>query len=495
MISLLLTAPFLLPLATALLTVLVPSGGARKGVAFGGALASLLVAACLVAEVASEGVLRVAIGGWEAPFGIELVADALSAAMVLITALVALLALLFQESDADPAETSGYFHPLFFVLIAGVGGTFVTGDLFNLYVWFEVMLLSALGLLAFGGRVRNLDATVKYFVLNATGTLAFLFAVAFLYAATGQLNFAALAEASRPDDAARWLPFVSLLLVAFLVKAGAFPVFSWLPASYPVLPAPVLALFAGLLTKVGVYALLRTAAHVFPTAPVIFFEILGWLSVFAMIVGALGAIYHYDVRRILAFHIVSQVGYMLFGLALHTQGAQVATAFYVLHHIAAKSNLFLLAAVVARTAGSYDLRRIGGLYAARPGLALLFLVSALSMVGVPPLSGFWAKLMLLREGIAEGRYVWTAAALLTGFLTLFSMMKIWFAAFLEAHPAGVDAPKPLARATPAYAAIACFATVTIALGLFPEPVLEFLARAFGASDPTEALASLAEGAR
>jgi multicomponent Na+:H+ antiporter subunit D len=402
---------------------------------------------------------------------------------------------LFQESDADAAEPRRELHPLLFVLLGAVGGTFITGDLFNLYVWFEVMLLSALGLFALGGEGRNLDATAKYFVLNAVGTIFFLISIGLIYASTGHLNFTALARASELEGAARWLPFVSLLIVAFLVKAGAFPVFAWLPASYPVLPAPVLALFAGLLTKVGVYAVLRMRYDVFSEMPGLVSEALGWVASASMIIGALGAIYHWDMRRILAFHIVSQVGYMLFGVAIGTNGASVATLYYVLHHILAKSNLYLVAAVVARLTGSYDLRRCGGLYTTHPGLSLVFLVSALSMVGVPPLSGFWAKLMLLREGVAEGRYTWTFAALVAGFLTLYSMMKIWFEAFLKARPHERVEPRGAPRLGPAYVAIVGFAALTVLLGIAPEPVIRYLESGAVSVPPTQAVAWVLEGSR
>ena len=472
--SLLLASPILLPLATSLACALASSGRARRWLGFAGAAALLLATVALVWLVGQEGAQRVALGGWDAPYGIELVLDAVSAPMTLITAVVLLCALLYGESDADPPPRSGELHPLLFALIAGVGGTFVTGDLFNLYVWFEVMLLSALGLLARGGDRASLDASMKYFVLNAVGTIVFLVGIGLVYAGTGHLNYGALADAASREGAERWLPFVSLLTVAFLVKAGAFPVFAWLPASNPALPAPLLALFAGLLTKVGVFALLRTHGSVFAAAPSLIFEAVGWLGAASMIVGALGAIYHYDMRRILSFHIVSQVGYMLFGIALATEEAGVATLYYVIHHIAAKSNLFLLAGVIAAISGSYDLRRCGGLYASRPGLALLFLVAALSMVGMPPLSGFWAKWMLLREGVQGGRVVWTSAALLTGFLTLVSMMKIWFEAFLREAPEGARPEVSQRRLGPAYGSIAAFASITIALGLAPEPVLRFL---------------------
>jgi multicomponent Na+:H+ antiporter subunit D len=493
--GLLLVAPILIPLATGLACALVERARVRRVVAHVGMGTLLAATIALVHLVATQGTQRLSLGGWDAPFGIELFADPMSAAMTLITAVVALLTAVFQESDADSVEAGPAFHPLLFVLLGAVGGTFVTGDLFNLYVWFEVMLLSALGLFALGGEPRNLDATAKYFVLNAVGTIFFLITIGLLYASTGHLNFTALARASELEGAARWLPFVSLLIVAFLVKAGAFPVFAWLPASYPVLPAPVLALFAGLLTKVGVFAVLRMLHDVFTGTPALVYEALGWVASASMIVGALGAIYHWDMRRILAFHIVSQVGYMLFGIAIGTDGASVATLYYVLHHIAAKSNLFLVAAVVARLTGSYDLRRCGGLYTSRPGLALVFLVSALAMVGVPPLSGFWAKLMLLREGVAEARYAWTFAALLTGFLTLYSMMKIWFEAFLKERPGEHVESRDAPRLAPAYAAIIGFAAVTVLLGVAPERVIRYLESTTTLIPSAEAVASTSEGSR
>jgi multicomponent Na+:H+ antiporter subunit D len=472
-VGLLVTTPLLVPLATALVTLLAAGQPKlQRLLSLAGVFLLLACTLALLARVDEAGSVRVAFGGWEAPFGIEFAADRLGASMAVITAIMGAATLVFQLSDADPAPESATLLPLVHALLAGVGGAFITADLFNLYVWFEVMLIAALGLLAHGAGARHLDATLKYFVLNALGTLLLLMAIAWMYGATGQLNFAALERAGQAD-VLRLAPFIVALAVAFLIKSGAFPVYAWLPASYHTLPAPLAALFAGLLTKVGVYAVLRLLGDLFVASPQMIYEALGWIAVATMVFGVLGAAWHWDMRRILAFHIVSQIGYMLLGIALASREGTVGTVFYIIHHIIVKANLFLVAAIVFRLAGSYDLRRCGGLYAPLPWLGVLFLIPALSLVGIPPLSGFWAKFIVVRESLLQGQYVWAAAALLVGFLTLYSMMKIWFEAFWKKHPEETWRLPQGARLAPAYAATIALALLTLWIGLAPEPLAQF----------------------
>ncbi len=473
----LLIAPVIVPLGIALMTAML--GGqprARQALSLLGALALLGCAIALMVRVIEGGTLRGSFGGWDAPVGIEFAADPLGASMVLITAVMGVACLLFQRSDADPAPERATLHPLIHALLASVGGAFLTADIFNLYVWLEVMLLASLGLLALGEGRRHLDAALKYFVLNTLGTLLFLTGIAALYGLTGHLNLAALRVAGAEVEPARLLPVAALLTSALLVKAGGFPLFAWLPASYHTLPAPVLALFAGLLTKVGVYAVLRLVGDVFDLDAVAY-TVLGWIAVATMVTGVLGAAFHWDIRRILAFHIVSQIGYMLLGIALHSPEATASTVFYILHHIIVKANLFLIAAMVWRLTGSYDLRHIGGLWKARPWLGVLFLIPAMSLVGIPPLSGFWAKFILVREALVQGQAWWAAAALAVGFLTLYSMMKIWSEAFWKKHPHADWAPPPGTRLGPAWTATLGLATMTLTIGLYPEPLYRLAAHA------------------
>jgi multicomponent Na+:H+ antiporter subunit D len=387
--------------------------------------------------------------------------------LVLVAALMGAAALGFQTSDADPASPDGGLCPLIHGLLAGASGAFLTADLFNLYVWVELTLICALGLMVRGAGLRDLEATLKYFALNVAGTLL-LAAVALVYATTGHLNFDALGLAARQKDAGMLLPFVTLLLLALLIKAAAFPLYAWLPASYHVLPAPLLALFAALLTKVGAYALLRVMGDVFTGSPALLYQALGWIAVLTMVSGVLGAAYHWDMRRILAFHIVSQVGYMLLGIALACSAGSAGAMFYMWHNMVVKGGLILIPAIIFRLAGHCDLRRIGGLYAARPWRAVLFLVTALAQVGIPPLSGFWGKLLIVRESFVQGQAARGAVALGVGALTLYSMAKIWMEAFWKPHPDPAWRPAQT-RLAPAYAVATVLAALALGVGISPEP--------------------------
>lgn len=303
--SLLVLSPLLVPLGAALIAALLHRRPkVQQAASLAGGLLLLLCTVWLVAEVESVGRLTTALGGWPLPYAIEFAADRLSAIMALVAAVLGVAVLIQQTSGADPAPYSPALHPLIHGLLAGVGGAFLTADLFNLYVWFELMLIAALGLLAHGGERRHLEAAFKYLVLNLCGTLLLLTAVALIYGATGQLNFGALKTAAGGPAAGVLPVYVALLVLALLLKSAAFPLFAWLPATYHSLPAPLLALFGGLLTKVGLYALLRLLGDVFANSPAGLSEALGWIAMATMLIGVLGATYHWDLRRILAFHLL-----------------------------------------------------------------------------------------------------------------------------------------------------------------------------------------------
>jgi multicomponent Na+:H+ antiporter subunit D len=471
-------APILVPLATALLCVLtqgVPRW--QRGVSLGGSITLLLCALALLCQVVAQGTVTLVAGNWPRPFGIELAVDRLGIAFVLIAALMITVTVLWQASGVDAASPEPTLHPLLHGLVAGSCAAFMTADLFNLYVWFEVSLICALGLLAQGGTLRQLDATLKYFALNLVGTLLLLAGIALLYGATGQLNFTAIGAAAARLDTAIVLPLLGLLALAFLIKAAAFPFFAWLPASYHTLPAPVLALFAALLTKIGICALLRLLGGVFHPAPALLLNGLAWIALLSMVTGVLGAAYHWDLRRILAFHSISQIGYMLLAVALASRAGDAAAIYFAIHHSLVKAGLFLVAALICRWAGHYDLRRIGGLSATHPGLAATFLLLALALVGIPPLSGFWGKYLIVSESLAQGEYLWAGVALGVGLLTLYSMAKIWLEAFWKPHPDRSWRPPVDARLNPAHISLGLLITVTVWISLLPNGLLEFVAAA------------------
>ena len=485
----LLVLPILIPLLAALVAFLC---GRRRlmqtYVSIGASLLQMGFTGMLLVKVRQGGILAEQMGAWPAPFGITLVADHLSAVMLVVTAVIGLAANIYALADIDRRYQALGFHPFFQILIAAISGAFLTGDLFNLYVWFEVMLMASFGLLVMGGEPRQLDGGVKYVTLNLIATLMFITGLGLLFALTGTLNMADLHAKVQLSDAPGLMTTVAMLFVmAFGLKAGAFPLFFWLPASYHTPPTAIAAVFSGLLTKVGVYALLRVFSLVFVHDVATTHHLILVMACFTMLTGVLGAAVQNAFRRILAFHIVSQVGYMILGFGLFTPLALAGAVFYLVHHIIVKANLFLISGLVKRLGGHDDLKKLGGLYQRSGFVAVLFLIPAFSLAGFPPLSGFWAKFVLIQASLETGAYLSAAVALVVGLLTIYSMTKIWVAVFWEPAPAGgvamtgeTDAALPWSMLGP----VAVLAAVTLALGLGAQPLLDIaLAAAEELMDP------------
>jgi len=419
--------------------------------------------------VSGRGLLVLQAGGWPAPFGISLVADHLAAIMVVITGIMALATAVYALVDIDPAREGLGYHPLFLVLLAGINGAFLTGDLFNLYVWFEVLLISSFVLLTLGNRRAQLEGGLKYVAVNLVSSLFFLVSIGLTYGLTGTLNMADLAIAFQLADPGMVTILAMLFLVAFGIKAAIFPLFFWLPASYHTPPVAISAIFAGMLTKVGVYALIRAFTLLFTHDVGWTHTLLLWLAGLTMVTGVLGAAAQNEVRKILSFHIISQIGYMVMGLAIYTPLALAGAVFYLVHHIIVKANLFFVAGLMQRMGGSFELKRLGGLYRHSPLLAVLFIIPAFSLAGFPPLSGFWAKLVVVLAGVEAGSWGIVAVALLVGLLTIFSMTKIWQAAFWAPAPTEVqlEGRPPLRLLVP----VGALAVLTVTIGLYSTPFL------------------------
>lgn len=474
MMNFLLVAPVSVPLATLVLCLLFrPHHELVRRISVVGSAALLAVGVALVWLAASDVVLAGQFGGWQAPYGISAVIDRLSAVMVAITGAVGLATVLYGLYREGEPEVARDFHLFVHGLLCGVCGAFITADVFNLYVWFEVLLIGSFALLSLGGGRRRLAGTMTYVVLNLLATLIFLLSAGMIYSSTGTLNMGELAMIFRSGEIPPGATMaVVLMLLSFSIKAALFPVFGWLPASYHVSWTPVSALFAGLLTKVGVYALIRMVTLLWPEYGDAHVVLL-WVACATMLIGVLGAAAQMEVRRILSFHIVSQVGYMILGLALATPLAIAGAVFYLIHHIVVKANLFFVGGIAARLTGSERLVAMGGLYAKWPLLAILFAIPALSLAGIPPLSGFWAKLVLVKASL-EGGFWWAAGiALVTGILTLLSMSKIWNEAFLKPHPQGEEAIKPATDMRAAWWAVTALAAMTVVIGFAAGPVMEY----------------------
>lgn len=474
----LLALQILLPFVAAVASWLLRAGRGGQILPVLATLGSLGLAMALVAAVATEGVVAGQMSAWPAPFGITLVADYLSAAMVLITAIIGAAVTIWSLAEIGAEPRRAGFYPLLMMLLGGVTGAFLTGDIFNLYVWFEVLVIASFGLMVISNRAGAIDGAVKYVFLNLVATALFLLAAGLLYGVTGTLNMADLHQVIRglDDSQTGLITLVALLfMLSFGIKAGAFPLFFWLPASYHTPYFAVSAVFAGLLTKVGVYALIRSFTLVFDLDTGGLREILLVVACLTMVTGVLGAAAQNHIRRILSFHIISQIGYMLLGLALPGALALAGGVFYLIHHIIVKANLFLIAGIVARLGGSEELRRLGGLAARAPLLALLFLIPALSLAGLPPLSGFWAKYIILRAALAEGEAIVAVLILVVGGLTLFSMSKIWEGAFhrpAETPPGGLGDLTPGMRVA-LLGPVVALAMLTLVIGIFTQPFVEW----------------------
>jgi multicomponent Na+:H+ antiporter subunit D len=474
----LLVLPILIPFGTAILCILAWNHVLwQRMFTLAGMSGLLITGGVLLYSISENGIQATQMGGWDAPFGITLVADLFSAIMVLITGLMGFVIALYSLSSMDRNREKFGYYPLFCILLMGVCGAFLTGDIFNLYVWFEVLLISSFVLLALGGEGRQLASAIQYVTINLLSSAFFLMAAGMLYAVTGTLNMADLHEQILQVHQPGLVNILALMfLVAFGIKAAIFPLFFWLPVSYHTPPVPVSAIFAALLTKVGVYALIRVFTLLFVQDMGGIHTLMLVLAAFTMITGVLGAVAQFNFRSLLAFHIVSQIGYMLMGLGLFTPLALAGAIYFLVHNIIAKTNLFLISGVVHKTQHSYDLKKLGGLYKTHPLLAVLFLIPALSLAGLPPLSGFWGKLMLIRAGLDAGDYPIVAVALFVSLWTLYSMIKIWNEVFLK------DAPEP--SVAPVYRQSAVLlipvitlAVITVLLGLAANPVFNLVQEA------------------
>ncbi|MFY1597894.1 Na+/H+ antiporter subunit D [Micromonospora sp. WMMD737] len=433
--------PVVMPLLGAALTLLlVGRPRAQRWVSLTVLAATVAVAATLLVRSSVDGPLVVEVGGWVAPLGIVLVADQLAALMLVVSAAVTLCVLVYSigQGTADGNEETplSVYHPTYLVLTAGVCNAFLSGDLFNLYVGFEILLVASYVLLTLGSTETRIRAGTTYVVVSLLSSLIFLVAIGLVYAATGTLNLAQLVDRldALPDDIR--LVLQGMLLLAFGIKAAVFPLSAWLPDSYPTAPAPVTAVFAGLLTKVGVYAIIRTETLLFPGGRTA--DLLLVVAALTMVVGILGAVAQSDVKRLLSFTLISHIGYMLFGVGLSTSLGLSAAIFYVVHHITIQTTLFLAAGLVERRGGSTALDRLGGLARLSPLLAVLFFLPALNLAGIPPFSGFLGKLGLVQAGVDDGGpLAWTlvVGGLLTSLLTLYAIARVWNLAFWRApHP-------------------------------------------------------------
>lgn len=445
-------------------------------IAIAGLVVLVLLTGALLVHVATGGPVTQMMGRWLPPFGIAFTVDLLSAVLALTTSLVALACGVYGAIDVSDTGRRYGFYPFLFLMMAGVTGAFLTGDIFNLYVWFEVLLIASFGLQILGSERGQLDGATKYAFLNLIATTLFLIATGYLYGIFGTLNMADIAVKARTmEEGAPLFTLATLYFLAFGMKAAAFPVNFWLPASYHTPRVVVSALFAGLLTKVGIYALLRTMVMLFPEQRGELAMFIAVVAVATMILGTLGALAQTDFRRLLGYLVISGIGSMLAGLALASPGGLSGAIFYALHSIVVMTALYIAAGMAARISRSFSLEEMGGIYKSHVGFAGLTLVLFFSVSGLPPFSGFWPKAILVKASLDVGAWWLAAAILLTGFLTMIAVGRVWLLAYWYPAKAGgedIEAAPPYGFG--AYLPLVGLVLLTAIFGLFPEHLLAML---------------------
>lgn len=433
----------LIPLLSAALALALPGKRRAQQIITVAALSAMVIlGASFMWAVDSGGPLIMEVGGWSAPFGITLVVDRLSALMVTVSAIVLLGVLLFSLgqglADGDGETPVSIYYPTYLVLGAGVSNAFIAGDLFNLYVGFEILLVASYVLITLGGTESRIRAGVTYVVVSLVSSVLFLASIALIYAATGTVNMAQLAIRIAELPSNTQLLLNLMLFIAFGIKAAIFPLAFWLPDSYPTAPAPVTAVFAGLLTKVGVYAIIRSQTLLFTDSS--FNEVLMVVAGLTLVVGILGAVSQLDIKRLLSFTLISHIGYLIFGIAIGTSAGFGATIYYIAHHIIVQTTLFLAVGLMERNGGTTSLTSLGGMMRAAPLVAVLFFIPMLNLAGIPPFSGFIGKLGLFDAAAqidTPSAYALIGVGALVSLLTLYALTRAWSLAFWRSREAAV----------------------------------------------------------
>ncbi|MFA7444338.1 MAG: proton-conducting transporter membrane subunit [Flavobacteriaceae bacterium] len=425
-----------------------------------------------------HGFLTLNVGGWKAPFGITFVSDTFSSVMVMLTALVSLAVGIYSTAALNPSRIKyGYFF-LFHFLIMGLLGAFLTGDIFNLYVWFEIVIISSFVLLTIGGKKMQMEGAIKYVTLNMLASTIFLTAIGILYGITGTLNMADLAVKIAAIENRGLVSVTGLLFFAgFGIKSAIFPLYFWLPSSYHTPPSAIAALFGGLLTKMGVYAMIRMFTLIFRPDDFTL-NVFVVIAVMTLITGALGTINKRSVRRMLSYLIVCHIGYLVAGIGIYTELAFVGVIFYLIHDVIVKSNLLMITGIIQKIRETIDMQRLGGLYKDYPKLSFIIAIAMFSLIGIPPLSGFWPKIMFFGESLKAEQYVLFGAIVLASFVTLFVVARMWSEVFWKESPkplteeidhfAEVSFPQKVALIAP----IAFLSLVSLYIGLNAEGIFE-----------------------
>jgi len=438
----------------------------------------MLIAIRLFTKVWQGDILTMQAAGWDSPFGITFVADVFSSSMVLLTSFSGLAVSVFSATGIARGRIIYGYFPIFHFLLMGLNGAFLTGDIFNLYVWFEVIIIASFVLMTLGGRKAQIEGSVKYMAMNILASTFFLTGIAILYGITGTLNMADLSLKVAALENRTLVDLTAIFfIIGFGIKSAVFPLYFWLPSSYHTPPSAVAAIFGGLLTKVGIYALFRMFTLIFIPDEFTRTLLIG-IAIFTILTGTFGAVIKTNIRRLFSYLIVCHIGFMVGGLGMYSEVALTGALFYLFHDIMVKTNMFLMAGLIRKLRGTMNMDKLGGLYAQYPLLSLLMAIVLFSLVGIPPLSGFWPKIYLFEAGFMDNQYALIAAIIIGSFATLYVISMMWAKVFWKDQPATegetvlTDDFQPLSafRKSLLVAPIVFLAGITLYIGLGAENI-------------------------
>ena len=389
------------------------------------------VAAFNVYYVYVNGTMVTFIGNWSAPFGISVVYDMVAALLVLTTSIVTFFVVVYSFQSIGYERERYYYYPMVLFMITGIIGAFTTGDIFNMFVFFEVFLLASYVLITLCSRKIQLQEGFKYLVVNIVSSNFFLVGLAYLYSVTGSLNMADIhIKLSNYDGNLAIMTIVAVVfLFVFATKAGLFPLYFWMPGSYNAPPMPVIALFGALLTKVGVYAIARIFSLFFTNDVGNTDQVLLLLSLLTIIVGSIGALAYTNMKQIIIYNIMIAVGVIMVGFSMMDYAGTVGSMYYLIHDMIIKAALFLLIGFIIYRTGKNDAADLGGLIRQHPVVGWTFFIATLSLAGVPPFPGFFGKLYIVESAFDNGHAIAAILVLLSSLVVLYSVIRIFIKVF------------------------------------------------------------------
>lgn len=469
--------PIILPLITGILLIFLNKQiTIQKWLSGVSSLTGIVITASIVQTVYHEGIQTLEIGNWKPPFGIVLVADMYSSLLVLTTNIIVFACFLFAFRSIGLEREKFFFYPGVMFLLTGVSGAFLTGDIFNLFVFFEVMLMASYFLIVHGNTKVQLRESIKYILVNVISSALFVISVAYLYAVTGTLNMADLSVRVAEMGQSGIISVISIMfLIVFGLKGAIFPLFFWLPGSYQAPPSAITALFGALLTKVGIYSITRVFTLIFIHDTSFTHEIIAWLAILTILFGVIGAIAFWDIRKIIIYNIITAVGVILFGVSMLNKSGIEGSIYYIIHDMIIKGALFLLVGAMIVITGTSNLRKMGGLIKNHPFLGWMFFIAALALAGIPPLSGFVGKLKIVQSGFENNEYVFAFVVLLSSLFVLYSVMKIFINGFWNEQVLTKEEEKGSTKGL--LLPIAILLTISILYGLSIEMVSPYVTQA------------------